>query len=420
LSKDRSYDVCIVGAGPAGLMASVFASQQGASVCIVERNNNAGRKLLLTGGGRCNLTHAGTIDDFVKACHPYGNILKPSFYTLSPEQLLEFYHSRGLQTHTEPDGCVFPLNGSASNVRRILLDEVAAAGVSVLYGHRVRSVHKHLGRFVVQTEGGNVIASSLIIATGGVSWPQTGSSGDGYHVAETFGHAIISPVGILCPVICDEPWFAALQGTALPNVVIRVKTGKKTTPLSGAVVFTKKGMGGPAAFDVSRLLADVARCGQTMSASMDFCPERDNKELDQFLIDQCVENPKKAIAGIVSTLLPKRLAERLTTMVLKQEKITGAQLPKKARLQLVQLIKQMPLTFTACGDIEKATATRGGVNNKEVDFKTLQSRICPGLYFAGEVLDIDGPCGGYNLQIAFSTGALAGTKAAPVNRDTEN
>lgn len=412
MSNDRSYDVCIVGAGPAGLMASIFAARQGASVCIIERNTNAGRKLLLTGGGRCNLTHTGTIDDFVTACHPYGRMLKHAFYTLSPEQLLTFFHDRGLQTQMEGDGCVFPREESASHVRQILLDEAAAVGVSILYGQRVISVEKNGDYVVVGTEPNRMLASSLMIATGGVSWPQTGSTGDGYRIAESFGHTIVPPVGVLCPVVCGESWLAALQGTSLPRVLIRVKTGKKPTLISGAVVFTEKGLGGPAAFDVSRLLADTFRCGQALSASLDVCPDREDLSLDTVLIEQCAAHPKKEISGIVSTLLPRRLAELLTTRVLGQEKITGAQLPKKARIQLVQLIKHMPLTLTACGDLDKATVTRGGVNNTEVDFKTLQSRLCPGLYFAGEVLDVDGPCGGYNLQIAFSTGALAGISAA--------
>lgn len=411
-NNESLSDVCVIGAGPAGLMASIFAARQGASVCVIERNASAGRKLLMTGGGRCNLTHACTTEEFLKRCSPYGNLLKPAMYTLPPDQLLDFFRQRGLQTQTEPDGCVFPVGGTASSVRRILLEQVVSAGVSVLYNQHVESVRKDAGRFVVRTQQGSIAAAAVIVATGGVSWPRTGSSGDGYTIAETFGHTVAPPVGILCPVVCEQQWLGALQGTAIPQVTIRVKTAKRTDTVSGAMVFTENGLGGPAAFDVSRLLADGVRGGEVFSGFMDFCPEQTEKELEARLINLCAANPKKEIDSILATLLPRRLAEQLTATAFGQRKITAAHLSKKERFRLVRLIKQTPLTFTGCGTLEKATVTRGGVNNKEVNFKTMQSRLCEGLYFAGEVMDIDGPCGGYNLQIAFSTGALAGTHAA--------
>jgi predicted Rossmann fold flavoprotein len=178
------------------------------------------------------------------------------------------------------------------------------------------------------------------------------------------------------------------------------------------MVFTESGLGGPAAFDISRVAADAIRCGETIPITIDFCPEITEAELDAFLIDQFSENPNRETAAVLSTLLPRRLAECVSAMVFGEQSVTAGHLPKKSRHHLVQLIKQMPLTVSGCGELEKATVTRGGVCCNEVDFKTMQSRLCPGLYFAGEVLDVDGPCGGYNLQIAFSTGALAGTKAA--------
>jgi predicted Rossmann fold flavoprotein len=393
-------------------MGAVFAARQGADVCVIERNSNAGRKLLLTGGGRCNLTHTGSIDDFITACNPYGNLLRPAFYTLSPEDLLSFFHDRGLGTYVEPNGSIFPLNGTAGGVRDILLDEIKSSGVSTLYGDRTLSVQKEGDGFVIQTEQQRILSSAVIIATGGVSWPQTGSTGDGYRIAESFGHHIASPVGILCPVICDQSWPQTLQGISLDQVRIRVKIAAKAKIVSGALVFTEAGLGGPAAFDVSRLAADAFRRKETIPVTMDVCPEMSDQELDSFLMNQFTENPNREIAGVLSMRLPRRLAELLTKMVLGEQVVTAGHLPKKLRHQIVQFLKQIPLTVSGSGSLEKATVTRGGVLCKEVDFKTMQSRLCEGLYLAGEVLDVDGPCGGYNLQIAFSTGALAGTKAA--------
>lgn len=412
MNTDVTNDVCIIGAGPAGLMAAVCAARAGAQVCVIERNSSAGRKLLLTGGGRCNLTHTGGIDDFISACSPYGNLLRPAFYTLSPKDLLDFFHTRGIQTQIEPNGSIFPLNKTASGIRDVLLNEIKSVGVSVVYSDRIVSVKKDGDDFSIQSQHHSIRSSSVIIATGGASWPQTGSTGDGYEIAASVGHRVASPVGILCPVVCDQSWPGGLQGISLPQVRVRVKIAARVNVVSGAMVFTESGLGGPAAFDISRLAADAIRRGETIPVTIDFCPAMAETDLDAFLISQFSENPNRETAAVLSTLLPRRLAECVTAMVFGEQSVTAGHLPKKSRHHLVQLIKQMPLTVSGCGELEKATVTCGGICCKEVDFKTMQSRLCPGLYFAGEVLDVDGPCGGYNLQIAFSTGALAGTKAS--------
>lgn len=414
MNPDDTKDVCVIGAGPAGLMAAVFAAREGANVCVMERNSSAGRKLLLTGGGRCNLTHTGGIDDFISACSPYGNLLRPAFYAFSPEDLLAFFHDRGLRTCIEPNGSIFPLTQTASGIRDILLSEIKSNGVPIVYSDRTLSIKKDGDVFLIQSQHHSIPSSSVIIATGGASWPRTGSTGDGYEIAAGFGHHVESPVGVLCPVVCDETWPPVLQGISLAEVRVRVKMGSKAKVISGAMVFTESGLGGPAAFDISRLAADAIRRGETIPITLDFCPQMAETELDTFLIDQFSENPNRETAAVLSTLLPRRLAECVTAMVFGDDIVTAGHLPKKSRHQIVKLIKQMPLTVSGCGGLEKATVTRGGVSCKEVDFKTMQSRLCPGLYFAGEVLDVDGPCGGYNLQIAFSTGALAGTKASQV------
>lgn len=410
--NNKTVKVCVIGAGPAGLMAAVYAAQAGASVCVLERNSNSGRKLLVTGGGRCNLTHAGGVDDFVRACEPYGRFLKPAFYTLPPKELLDFFHQHGLKTVTEPDGCIFPATGRAEHVSRILREQAAAQGVYIHCNERVTHVQKTGDVFVVTTEQGVLKSHTLIIATGGVSWPQTGSTGDGYRMAEAFGHTIVKPVGVLCPVVCEQDWPGACQGVSLPAVRIRYKLDGKSRMVGGSMVFTADGIGGPAAFEVSRAAADIVRAGGRLPLKLDFCPDRSLEETDSELIALCAAHPHKNIAGLVAEFVPRRMAELFKELLGLPDTMQGANLSKAARRTLTGFLKEMPLTVLRCGPVEKATVTAGGVMREQIDFKTLQSQQCEGLFFAGEVIDVEGPCGGYNLQIAFSTGALAGTQAA--------
>lgn len=406
------YDVCVMGAGPAGMMAAITARQSGMNVCVLEQNSNAGRKLLVTGGGRCNLTHAGSIDDFVRACKPYGRTLKPAFYALSPQQTLAFFHERGLRTYVDDDGCVFPTSERAGDVHRILVEQMRDCGVDVVYGKPVASVEKQGPGFVIATQSNRFQSRAVIVAAGGKSWPQTGSRGDGYQIAQHFGHTVEPAVGILCPMVAAESWPGTLQGLSLENVGIRVKVKSKATVFSGKMVFTSDGIGGPAVFDVSRVAAELLTHQKEVPVTVDFCPGRDRERLLSELIELCAVHPRKDIAAILAQWFPKRLANYLQMCACGAKPVQGCHLSKSQRRNLIEALKATALTLVRSGPLEKATVTRGGVCCKEIDSKTMQSRLCQGLYFAGEVMDIDGPCGGYNLQIAFSTGALAGLSAA--------
>jgi len=408
--------VCVIGAGPAGLMAAIAAGQNGQPAILLERRSVAGSKLLLTGGGRCNLTHAGTPADFVRACAPFGNSLKPAFYTLSPQGLADFFCRRGLETVTESNGCVFPRDGRAVNVRTILLDEAQRQGAHWLANSRVVRIDRAQDRFTIDTENRTITARAVIIATGGASWPQTGSTGDGYELARRFGHTVTAPMGILCPIVCKEKWPGSLQGTSLELVGITVKSGSKTAVCTGAAVFTQNGLGGFAAFDVTRLTADAVGAGRPVPVTVDFCPARSKERIESEWLEGFAAHPKKEMLSILTPLVPRRMAELLLGRAEIRQNVIGSQLRKEQRRRLITLLKEMPLTVTGHGALEKATVTRGGICAKEIDFKTMQSRLCEGLFFAGEVIDVDGPCGGYNLQIAFSTGALAGQSAAGVGQ----
>ena len=406
------YDVCIIGAGPAGMMAAIAAETEGVSVCILEKNTHAGRKLLITGGGRCNLTHIGDIDDFVRDCYPYGNTLKPAFYAFSPEQTGAFFHEQGLKTYVSENGSIFPESEQAGDVCRILVGQIGQYGAVVHYAQQVRAAEKNDDGFTVITEKKRFTSLAMIVATGGKSWPQTGSTGDGYEMAQYFGHGIVRPVGILCPMVAREAWVGGLQGLSLPKVGIRLKIKSKARVFSGEMVFTGDGIGGPAAFDVSRVAVELLNYQERVQVTIDFLPDVQRDELSSLLIERCAAHPKKEIAGVLCEWFPKRLSAFLQTCICGADRVLTCAFPKPQRLKLVEAIKAMPLTLIRSGPLEKATVTRGGISRNEINSKTMQSRLCQGLFFAGEVIDIDGPCGGYNLQIAFSTGFLAGKSAA--------
>ena len=406
-------EVCIVGAGAAGLLAAVFAGRAGASVGVGERNTTAGNKLLRTGRQRCNLTHEATIEEFVRACEPFGRFLKHSFYTFSPQATRKFFHQHGLKTKVEPSGCVFPVSDRATDVKRVLLEQARDAGVRFMYGRRVcHRIWRQDGRFVVKAGDDSIAAERVIIATGGMSWPATGSTGDGYAMAAFFGHQLVEPRPILVPLITREKWCGDLAGVGIGEVTIKAEmVGMKMASATGAMMFTHDGIGGPAVFDLSRQLAGRFEHCSPIEVRIDLFEGLSRHNLEQKVIRLCNEHPRRSVPGMLSELLPKALAEQLCRMAASAA-TRCCELPREKREQLLELLKALPLEITGTRPIKEATATRGGVGRDEIDPTTMQSKLCPGLFFAGEVIDVDGPCGGYNLQIAWSTGALAGKSAA--------
>ncbi len=394
-------------------MAAVFAGRVGADVVVVERNTTAGRKLLRTGRGRCNLTHEATIEDFVRACEPCGRFLKHSLYTLSPHETRRFFHQHGMPTKVEGAGCVFPASDRSTDVKNVLLEQAKGAGVRFVYGRRAfYRVWRREGRFVVKAEGDSIEAERLIVATGGVSWPGTGSTGDGYSIAAFFGHEIVEPQAILVPLITRETWCGELAGVSVGEVEIKsVVADMKTASATGAMMFTHDGIGGPAVFDLSRKLASSLAMLKSVEVRIDLCEGFSRQGLEQKLIGLCSEHPSRSVPGAVGELVPRAVADQLCRMAACAA-TRCCELSKAKREKLLELLKALPLKIKGTHSIREATATRGGVCREEIEPTTMQSKIVPGLFFAGEVIDVDGPCGGYNLQIAWSTGALAGASAA--------
>jgi len=406
-------DICVIGGGPAGLMAAICAARERAIVMVMETNRAAGQKLLVTGGGRCNLTHDATIDEFVRALGQAGRFLRHSLHEMPPTAVRTFFHDRGLATVVEPDGCVFPAEGRAVDVLRILLNEVERSGVRLFCESPVTQVTLRDDGFAVTTPAQTVASRRLIVATGGLSWPQTGSTGDGYRFASALGHAVIAPRAALVPLVSRETWPGDLAGVALSDVRICLAATPRKTVSSGAIVFTQDGLGGPAAQDMSRLLADeLAGGGHTIGLQIDLMPSVLETELDGRLQQQLTANARKTVANVLAEFVPRRLASTLCILAGCDGDTQAGQIRKETRRALLRLLKALPLQVTGTRPIAEATVTRGGVDRRQIDPKTMSSKVCAGLFFAGEVIDADGPCGGYNLQMCFSTGTLAGRSAA--------
>ncbi len=408
-------EICIIGAGPAGLMAAICAAQNSAKVLVLETNSTAGRKLLLTGGGRCNFTHACCPEEIAKAFDKPGRFLRHSLHEFSPDEVREFFQWRELPSTVESDGCVFPISNQAADVRNLLVAETIKLGVHIQYQSRVEGISADGSGFIIQSASRRILASRVILATGGLSWPQTGSTGDGYRFAEQLGHTIIPTKPALVPLVAQESWASELAGVSLANVRLRTTVDTRAFAAVGNMLFTQRGIGGPAAQDLSRRLTDaLSQRQQGIPVEIDILPGLDEGQVDKQLQQGLQAQAKKNVANVLSELLPlpRQLSQTLCLLAGCGRDVQAGQFPSDRRRQLTRTIKRLPLCITGTEPIAKATVTRGGVSRDEIDPKTMESKIRPGLFLAGEVIDLDGPCGGYNLQMCWSTGALAGRSAA--------
>jgi predicted Rossmann fold flavoprotein len=401
--------VCVIGAGPAGLMAAIFSAEAGSSTTVIEANTSAGRKLLLTGAGRCNITHQAEPAELVREFGAKGRFLSFCLYQYPPQYVQDFFAGLGLRLKIEKDGCVFPVSDRAGDVRDVLVERAKRLGVRFLYGRRVSGIVKEEGGFIVRTAKEPVYAEKLIVATGGLSWPKTGSTGDGYRFARETGHTIVEPKASLVPLVTREDWPKQLAGTAVEDVRVLARINKKKITTAGAIIFTEDGIGGPAVLNMSRYLTDYLPAGRTpIGISLDLAPQVIEVELETQITKLMAANPKKKVVNVLAEFVPKRLSAELCRQAGCGDELAAGQLKKDVRKKLVRFLKALPISVVSTRPIDEATVTHGGVSVTEIEPKTMESKICPGLFFAGEVIDADGPCGGYNLQICWSTGALAG------------
>jgi predicted Rossmann fold flavoprotein len=407
-------DVCIIGAGPAGLTAAMCAAREGASTLLLEANAQSGRKLLVTGGGRCNFTHAGDANDLIRAFGKAGRFMRHAFHEVQPKDIVAFFRSHGIESKIEPDGSIFPASLTAADIRQTLVRECADLGVRLLTDSKVTHVEAQDAGFSIHTARQIIATRRLVIATGGVSWPQTGSTGDGYRFAEAMGHAVTPPRACLVPLVTAETWPGSMAGVSVEQAAMKVVVDGRKVAVRGSLLFTHDGIGGPAGLDLSRHLADHLPCAPGVDIRIDLIPTLTQEKLDQHLQGQLAANAKKSVVNALTDLLPKRLASVLCDLANCDAEIQANQIEKETRRRLVTRLKELPLCVTGTRPIAEATVTRGGVSTDQIDPRTMQSKIRPGLLFAGEVIDVDGPCGGYNLHACWATGTLAGRSAAGV------
>ena len=403
-------DLAIVGAGPAGMMAAGAAAESGLEVVLLEKNNRPGKKLLITGKGRCNMTNASGVKEMIAAFPGNGRFLTNVLYRLDSSRLIEFFEKRGLPTKTERGGRVFPASDSSRDVLSCLQDFMTESGVKTV-NRRVRGIEAGDGCFDLKLGQDKFIsAANVLLATGGKSYQATGSTGDGYTLAESLGHTVNTPRPGLVPFAVDLKGLSELQGVSLRNVGLRVldARGKAVFSDVGEILFTHFGLSGPMPLSAS-LHMDP---GGKYSVVIDLKPGLDLVKLAGRIQRDLAANSRKKIINAATGLT----LGSLVPVVFEASGVDGekqaAQASKKDMQALARSLKNLEMEFTGFRSFDEAIVTAGGVDVREVDPRSLQSRIVPGLYFAGEVLDVHGYTGGYNLHAAFATGYVAGKACA--------
>jgi predicted Rossmann fold flavoprotein len=414
----RDWELIVVGAGAAGLFAAAAAREAGANVLLIEKNKKTGVKILMSGGTRCNLTQD---TDWRGIASAFGGaqarFLKFSLASFTPSDTIAFFEIAGVRTKTESTGKVFPVSNRAIDVRDALVDVATDAGVEIVNGTAVTEIQKSGIGFRLLSSKGDLECQRLIVTTGGQSYPGCGTSGDGYQWLKQLGHRIIAPRPALTPIRVNQQWVRDLSGVTIPDTRVTVRFGDQPHRFSpqlrngdrGSFLFTHRGCSGPAILNVSRSVTDPAN-NQRKSLVCDWLPEIDEREIRDRLAPDGSGNQRLGTA--LCELLPRRLVEALCHQANIDFAQSLAELGRRRTGIIADQIKRCEMAIDGTLGFAKAEVTAGGVSLEEIDPLTMASRIVPGLFLAGEILDIDGPIGGYNFQAAWSTGRLAGLTAA--------
>ncbi len=397
----KQTDVIVIGAGPAGLFAAINC--QSIKVIVLEKNASPGKKLLISGTGRCNLTHDCKLSDFFGHYGSNHRFLKAALHIFTNTDLICFFNDHGLPTVVDKNDKVFPESQKASDVLQVLTNACNKERVEISYNQQIKGIEKTETGFVVKSDSGIFTSRFIVIATGGMSYPVTGSTGDGYHFAKQLGHSIVPPKPSLSPVFIRDYMMASISGVSVQNKPVYLYRGvKKITEHRGDIGFTHKGLSGPGILDFSRhmLGGDVLKVNFIDLKAEDFRNE---------LIKASEKEGRTAIQTYLKKFdLPRSLVLLILKSINLEQETKLAEITKVQRNQLIAAFCEFQFVVEKVGGFNMAMVTAGGVNLDEVNSKTMESKLVPGLYFAGEVLDIDGDTGGYNLQAAFSTGFLVG------------
>jgi predicted Rossmann fold flavoprotein len=406
--------ILIVGGGGAGLVAAWRASSLGAPVVLFERNRKPGIKLLISGGGKCNITHAGPMEELLREFLPKeARFLRPALYRWTNDDMIRLFEEAGVRTTTRENGRVFPLEGTAKNVVTVLEALLERNAVTVRLGSCVTSIEAQDARITAMTVNGQLVPSShLILATGGASYRKTGTTGDGFRWAEKLGHTVVPIRPALAPIALRPPLSSTWRGIALRGGRLSVQTGGRTiASWDDDVLITHEGISGPAALELSRHAAVAAERG-AVTVEFDFFPALEYDVLDNELTTLVQSNRGKMIGTLLEAWLPNRMVPGLLASIGADPAVRGYTLTRDTRRSITRLLKSWKMGTVASIPLDRGEVTAGGVALGEVDPHSMRSRKIGGLYLCGEVLDIAGPVGGYNLQAAFSTGYVAGDSAA--------
>lgn len=408
--------ILVIGGGAAGMLAALFAARKGACVTILERNEKLGKKIYITGKGRCNLTNAAPMEDFMRSIVRNPRFLYASFAAFDNRNMMALMEDLGVALKVERGNRVFPVSDHASDITGALRRELERLHVRIRYDARVEHLLLEDGRCqgVQLTTGEKCLADAVIICTGGASYPTTGSTGDGYSLAREAGHSIQKPMPALIPIETRESWPSMLSGLSLKNVALKAwKTGGKKKKVfyeeQGEMLFTHFGISGPLVLTLSSYMPEDM---QNVHLSIDLKPALNEETLDARLLRDFRDYSRKQLSAVMDGLAPHNLGQQLLVLAGISPQTPVHSVTQAQRQSILQLLKALPLTPKGLRSIEEAIVTRGGITVKEINPSTMESKLAQGLYFAGEVMDVDAQTGGYNLQIAFSTGALAGASAA--------
>lgn len=410
--KGNIYDVAVIGGGPAGMMAAGKAAEQGRKVVLLEKNKTLGVKLLITGGGRCNVTNAQfDVRTFLKKYKDSDKFLFSSFSQFSVKDTLEFFNSRGMETKVEAENRVFPVSNSAQSVWDVLVEYMKKGNVEIKTNAEVTGFEIKDGKIsAINLKGKEkILAQNIILATGGTSRPETGSTGEGFKWLESIGHKVIPSNEALVPIALKDQWIKVLSGVTLKDIKLTTfQNNQKQEVHKGKLLFTHFGVSGPTILNMSKDIGELLKYGE-VEIRLDLLPSLDHGMMNTKLQELFKVDDKKKIKNSLGSLIPSALVSPVLSLAgIDEEKINNA-VSREERLKLIDIIKGIPMNVDHLLGSDKAVVSSGGVDLTEVDFKTMQSKIVPNLYLVGDVLNIDRPSGGYSLQLCWTTGFVAGS-----------